>query len=368
MKVMNESHRGPMTTHFSGNRLFNTLARHWWWEGMFPDTVHYVRNCPECVMVSGGGKVEKPPLHPIPVNRPFQIVGVDIMDLPITTQGNKHVLVFQDFLTKWPMVYSIPDQKSQSIAEILVQEVVPFGVPESLLSDRGANLLSHLMTDVCKLLGIQKLNTTAYHPHCNGMVERFNRTLKTALRKHAVKFGVQWDRYLSGVLWAYRNTPHESTGEKPSFLLFGIDCRTPTEAALLPPTPIQPTQVEDYREEVILSLSSARELAVQTLQKAQKRYKRHYDRKSTQKAHRVRERVLVRFPHEETGKYRKLSQPWHGPFRVIACDDPDITVVKVYFPQDKSIQVHQSRVTPCPEDMSAGYYWYGRKKQPWSPP
>ena len=237
MKVMNESHRGPMTAHFSGNRLFNTLARHWWWEGMFPDTVHYVRNCPECVMVSGGGKVEKPPLHPIPVNRPFQIVGVDIMDLPITTQGNKHVLVFQDFLTKWPMVYSIPDQKSQSIAEILVQEVVPFfGVPESLLSDRGANLLSHLMTDVCKLLGIQKLNTTAYHPHCNGMVERFNRTLKTALRKHAVKFGVQWDRYLSGVLWAYRNTPHESTGEKPSFLLFGIDCRTPTEAALLPPS------------------------------------------------------------------------------------------------------------------------------------
>ena len=79
----------------------------------------------------------------------------------------------------------------------------------------------------------KKLNTTAYHPQCDGMVERFNRTLKTMLRKHAAKFGSQWDRYLSGVLWAYRNTPHESTGEKPSYLLFGIDCRTPTEAAYL---------------------------------------------------------------------------------------------------------------------------------------
>ena len=158
------------------------------------------------------------------------------------------MLVFQDFLTKWPMVYPIPDQKSQRIADILVREIVPFfGVPENLLSDRGANLLSHLMMDICKLLGIHKLNTTAYHPQCNGMVERFNRTLKTALRKHAARFGTQWDKYLSGVMWAYRNTPHESTGEKPSFLLFGIDCRTPTEAALLPPVQLEPTDVEDYR-------------------------------------------------------------------------------------------------------------------------
>lgn len=163
-----------------------------------------------------------------------------------------------------------------------MQDIVPFfGVPEALLSDRGANLLLHLLLDVCKLLGIEKLNTTAYHPQCNGLVERFNRTLKTALRKHAAKFGLEWDRYLPGVLWAYRNTPHESTGENPSYLLFGVDCRTPTEAALLPPTHLQPTEVEDYREELTLMLSSARELATKAIQKAQKKNKRLYDRKAT---------------------------------------------------------------------------------------
>ena len=86
--------------------------------------------------------------------------------------------------------------------------VDPFcGVPEALLSDRGANLLSHLMRDVCELLGTKKLNTTAYHPQCDGLVERYNRTLKTALRKHVARFGVQWDCFLSGIVWAYRNTP-----------------------------------------------------------------------------------------------------------------------------------------------------------------
>ena len=54
------------------------------------------------------------------------------------------------------------------------------------------------------------------------------------VHKNVDKFGPQWDRFLSGVLWAYRNTPHDSTGEKPSFLLFGVDCRSPTEAAVVP--------------------------------------------------------------------------------------------------------------------------------------
>ena len=113
------------------------------------------------------------------------------MDLPITEAGNKHVVVFQDFLSKYPLVYPVPDQKSIRIARLLVEKVVPlFGVPEALLSDRGTNLLSHLMKDVCEMLGIKKLNTTAYHPQCDGMVERFNRTLKTALRKHAARFGI----------------------------------------------------------------------------------------------------------------------------------------------------------------------------------
>ena len=68
------------------------------------------------------------------------------------------------------------------------------GVPESLLSDCGTNLLANMMMDVCYLLVITKLNTTAYHPQCNGMVQWMNRTMKAMLRKHAVKFGPQWDK------------------------------------------------------------------------------------------------------------------------------------------------------------------------------
>ena len=121
-------------------------------------------------------------------------------------------------------------------------------------------------------------------PQCDGMVERFNRTLKSALRKHAVNFG---NTYLPGIVYAYRNSPHDSTGEKPSFLLFGFDCQSPSEAALMEPEVLQPTDVSDYCEQLVLSLTSARDLATQSIRKAQNQYKSQYDKKSTKQTYQV---------------------------------------------------------------------------------
>ena len=99
----------------------------------------------------------------------------------------------------------MPDQKAIRLVKLLTKEVISlFGVPEAVLSDRGTNLMSTLML---KKMGIQKLNTTAYHPECDGMVECFNRTFKTALRKHAATYGSQWDKYLCLLIETFRMTP-----------------------------------------------------------------------------------------------------------------------------------------------------------------
>ena len=101
--------------------------------------------------------------------------------VPRTRRGNKYVLVLQDYLTKWPLAYTLPDQKALTMEYILVEKVIPFfGVPEALLTDRGTNLLSHLMKDLCKLLrislvlgDIRKIKTVRYcHkiPRYDGLV------------------------------------------------------------------------------------------------------------------------------------------------------------------------------------------------------
>ena len=73
--------------------------------------------------------------------------------------------------------------------------------------------------------------------------------------------------------------------------------------------------------------------------------------------------VFVRFPEEETGKIRKMSRPWYGPFRVVARQDPNLRVSKVYFQEDPSMLVHQLRVCPSPDQLPAGFFWYGARRR-----
>ena len=114
------------------------------------------------------------------------------------------------------------------------------------------------------------------------------------------KFGVQWDNYLYGVLWAYRNVPYSSTGEKPSFLLYGFGCRHPTEATLLPPKSLGLTDVSDYHEELVLPLSSARTLANKANAKSQSRQKAQYNKQAVSSKLKVGDWVLIYFPEDET--------------------------------------------------------------------
>ena len=119
----------------------------------------------------------------------------------------------------------------------------------------------------------------------------------------------------------------------------------------------------------MLNLLLVRKSALENIRKSQGRYKAQYDRNCNNYQYRVGDWVLIRFPSDETGKQRKLSRPWHGPYRVITVNDTNLTAVKVQFPREDAIKVHTDRAKPCPEEFIAGYYWYGntRKGPGWPP-
>ena len=114
---------GIYSGHLSGNRVYNMLLGHWWWCRMYVDAMALCKKCPECGIVTGAGCQHRLPLKPIPVQRPFQIIGLDVIDLPCTAQGNKNVVVFQDMFTKWLMVFAIPDHKAEKIASCCVRSL-----------------------------------------------------------------------------------------------------------------------------------------------------------------------------------------------------------------------------------------------------
>ena len=186
--LMRSLHEGTFAGHFFHRALYNALSKGYWWKGMYRDAQAYCRGCLTCATYQGAGRKMKPPLM------------LEVPSLKLEWISWRYVIVFLDYLTKWVKGYAAPDQTSETIATLLVNEVVcRHGIPKVLISDRGSNLLSALMREVCALTGIKKINTTAYHPQADGLVENYNRTLKA---KHSEVHNTNWDEHLPKLLFA----------------------------------------------------------------------------------------------------------------------------------------------------------------------
>ena len=96
-EIMEENHAGPLDGHYSGNQLYNTLSNNWYWDEIYTDAVdlEFCKPCPQYAIVSGRERHVKQPLHPIPAQRYFQIIGLDIMDLPMTKNAANMWLSFR---------------------------------------------------------------------------------------------------------------------------------------------------------------------------------------------------------------------------------------------------------------------------------
>ena len=112
-------------------------------------------NTAEPVYLKRNWTCQQTTLKSIPVGGPFHTVGVDVLQLPLSYDGNRYVVIFIDYLTKWCEGFAIAYQTAETIAKLLVEKVIcRHGVSEKLLSDRGANFMSDVIREICTLMGI----------------------------------------------------------------------------------------------------------------------------------------------------------------------------------------------------------------------
>ena len=303
------------------------------------------------------------PLTPIVVNGPFDRVGVDVIQFPQSHSGNQYAVVFMDYLTKWPEVYPTPDQSAATIANLLVREIVSrHGLPWELLSDRGRAFLSGLLKEVQLLLGFKKLNTSAYHPHTDRLVERFNRTLTSMLAKIVERGGKDWDEKLPYVLFAYRASQQRSTLESPFYLLCGRDPRLPVDQVMSPKKARRIVDLKEYGAQLAGDMSEAWELARECVWKAQRRQKEYHDRKVWLPVFRVGDRVFLYKPADKTGPARKFARPYHGPFRVVETDSNTARIQPIDRPEEDPVLVVVDRLRNCPTE-APDVFWSPKKSK-----
>ena len=205
-EILTRGHDDPTAAHFGTTKTYEKLRTRYYWRKMFSDVQHWCRSCADCAMRKTPRNRHKAPLLPIPVESAFERVAVDAMGpFPPSTSGKRYVIVFTDYLTKWTEAFAVPTIGADVVARLLVEELLPrHGAPRTLLSDRGSNFLSTLVKEVCRLLNTKKLNTTAYHPQTDGLVERFNNTLAESISMYVSTDQKDWDNYIPSILFAYR--------------------------------------------------------------------------------------------------------------------------------------------------------------------
>ena len=103
--------------------------------------------------------------------------------LPRTRRGNRFILVVSDYATRYPEAVPLRNITAPKVAEVLIDLFSRHGVPEEILTDQGTNFTSALLGELYRLIGVKALRTSPYHPQTDGLVERFNCTLKSMLRK-----------------------------------------------------------------------------------------------------------------------------------------------------------------------------------------
>ena len=364
-QLVQESHDGRFSGHFAEKRTWETLRRQFWWPTMRSDIRKCCNACINCATRTGQSRKKKSPMIPIPIgSKPFEMVGVDVLQLPESYHGNKYAVVFMDYFSKWPEVAAVPNQTAETIGRLLIELLLTrHGAPSYLLSDRGSNFLSELILEVCHLIGTKKINTSGYHAQTDGLVERFNRTLIGMLSKWVDKKGRDWDQQLPYVLWAYRVSPHDSTGESPFFLLHGHDPRLPTELMLGSPSSPYQVDQEDYVSELVSGLSDAWALAKSRIEEAQSRQKQQYDRGIKECRFQIGQRVFVYKPSEIQQKAWKFSHPYHGPFRIIKLTDSNGALVRpTTRPDDPLMLVNFDRLRPCRSEIPDDACWLGTKR------
>jgi len=128
-------------------------------------------------------------------------VAVDLVGpiFPATDRGNRYLLTLVDYASCYPEAVALKNVETEIVAEALVSIVARVGIPTEVLSDQGGQFMSGVMKEVSRLLSFRQLTTTPYHPQCNGLVERFNGTLKTMLKRMCSERPKDWDRYVDAL-------------------------------------------------------------------------------------------------------------------------------------------------------------------------
>ncbi|GBO27474.1 Transposon Ty3-I Gag-Pol polyprotein [Araneus ventricosus] len=157
----------------------------------------------------------------------FSVVHIDIIDQFPTSEGKTYCLTCIDRFTCWIELIPLANVTAETVArEFYDHWISRFGMPYRVITDQGSQFRSELFKNIGVICGFKVCTTTAFHPQCNGKIERIHRTLKAAIRAHD---SIKWTQTLSTVLLGLRSALRGDTNYTIAQMVYGQPIRLPGE-------------------------------------------------------------------------------------------------------------------------------------------
>lgn len=197
------------------------------WPSINKDVINWTRHCIECqkskVHRHNRAAFKK---YPITETR-FEHINVDIVGPLPPSNDYRYLVTIIDRFTRWPEAIPIRNISAETVAVAIINGWIQrFGTPLKISTDQGTQFQSELFKQLNDRLGTQRFRTTSYHPQANGLVERFHRVLKAAIK---CKDSINWSKELPFIMLGIRATIKEGIRATPAELVFGQTLRLPAE-------------------------------------------------------------------------------------------------------------------------------------------
>lgn len=222
--VMEENHEPPTAAHLGVFKTHRRISLHYYWPGMFKDIKEYVNGCNTCAAYKASnrqipGKMGQPKV----CHRPFQVMSVDLVGpLPKSRAGYTFIFVVTCCFSKYTLLFPLRRATSALVSNALENGVfLIHGVPETVIADNGVQFTGSEFRRLLEKYKIPKSHyTPRYTPQVN-LVERYNKTVMTAVAAYVKDDHRSWDQNLTKVQFAINSAINETTQFSPFFLVHG---------------------------------------------------------------------------------------------------------------------------------------------------
>ncbi|KAG8538400.1 hypothetical protein GDO81_022717, partial [Engystomops pustulosus] len=314
--VLDLAHKHVMGGHLGTTKTLERILQRFYLPGVYDRVKRYCETCPDCQLHAPMVHFRSP-LVPLPIIEvPFERVAMDLVGpLVKSARGHQHILVVMDYATRYPEAIPLRHTSAKLIAKELFAMFCRVGLPKEILTDQGTPFMSKVTKELCRLFNIKQLRTSVYHSQTDGLVERFNKTLKSMLKKVVNKDGKDWDVLLPYLMFVIREVPQASTGFSPFELVYGRHPRGLLDIAKetweQEPTPHK--SVIDHISDMQDRVAAVMPIVKEHMEEAQITQSRVYNRSAKVRTFNPGDRVLVLVPTVES----KFLAKWQGPYEVI---------------------------------------------------